>query len=65
MVLGGACFDFNYYRHIMQLPVFRPEEVDPEVTLIREGLIQGEPLSLVIYGMILSIFTKKIQRDYP
>ena len=49
---AGARFVFNCYRHWAQLLLRHPE--DPPVTILsREGVTQGEPLSMVLYGITL------------
>ena len=48
----GARFAFNCYRHAAQLIIRRP---DGTVTIIlsSEGVTQGDPLSMVLYGLTL------------
>ena len=62
---GGARFDFNCYRHSVQLLVRRPGEVETEILLIKEGVTQGNPLSMVLYGLILSVLAEQIRVEYP
>ena len=48
----GARFAFNCYRHWAQLLLRQPKE--PPVTILsREGVTQGEHLSIVLYGITL------------
>ena len=50
---AGARFAFNYYRRWVQLLLRQPGE--PPVTILsREGVTQGEPLSVVLYGITLA-----------
>ena len=63
--LGGAQFAFNYYRHSLKLLVGHPGEVDPEDLLSREGVTQGDPLSIVLYRMRPSMLVEKIHGEYP
>ena len=49
---AGARFAFNCYRHWAQLLIRHPGE--PPVTILsREGVTQGDPLSMVLYGITL------------
>ena len=60
----GTYFAFNLYRHIVQLLARLPGEVDPKYLLRKEGANQGEPLSMVLYGMRLSVLAEKIWGEY-
>ena len=49
---AGARFALNCYRHLAQLLLRQPME--PPVTILsREGFTQGDPLSMVQYGITL------------
>ena len=49
---AGARFTFNCYKHWEQLLLLHPGE--PPVTILsREGVTQGDPLSMVLYGITL------------
>ena len=49
---AGASFTFNCYRHWAQLILRHPGE--PPVTILsREGVTQGDPLSIVFNGITL------------
>ena len=53
----GARFAFNFYRHWTQLLLRQPGE--PPVTIMSgEGLTQGDPLSMVMYGITLVTLAK-------
>ena len=62
---GRARFAFNCYRHSLQLLIHRPGEVDPEALLSKEGVTQGDPLSMVLYGLSLSVLAEQIRGEYP
>ena len=47
-----AMFAFNLYRHWAQLVLSQPGGV-PVTILIREWVTQGDPLSMVMYGITL------------
>ena len=42
-------------------PPTRPGGVYPETLLIKEGVTQGYPFCMVLYGLILSVLMDKIQ----
>ena len=47
---AGAWFAFNCYRHWLQ--IFLHQTGEPPVTLLsREGVTQGDPLSMFLYGI--------------
>ena len=48
----GARFLFNCYEHWAQLLLHQPGEL-PVTILSREGFTQGDPLSMVLYGITL------------
>ena len=56
----GAYFAFNLYRYIMLILIRRPGELDPENLLIHEGVTKGNPLSMVLYGLRLSVMEEHI-----
>ena len=49
---AGARFAFNCYKHWAQLLLCQPEEM-PVTILSREGITQGDPLSIFLYGITL------------
>ena len=50
--IAGAMFAINCYRNWAQLLLHQPGDA-PLIILIREGVTQGNPLSVVIYGITL------------
>ena len=48
----GERFAFNCYRHWAQLLICQPR-YPPVTSLGREGVTQGDPLSMVLYGITL------------
>ena len=57
---AGARFAFNCYKHWAQLLLRQPGE--PPVTILsREGVTQGDPLSMVLYGITLVPLTKELR----
>ena len=51
--LTEARFAFNCYKHWAQLLLCQPGEL-PVTILSREGIAQGDPLSMVFYGITLA-----------
>ena len=56
---AGARFAFNYYRHWAQI-LFR-QTGEPSLTILsREGVTQGDPISMVLYGITLDPLAKEV-----
>ena len=49
---SGSIFALNFYRHEAQLVVRRPAALCHILT-IRVGLTQGDPISMVLYGLVI------------
>ena len=49
---AGARFSFNCYKHWAQLLLRQPGELQVTILII-EGVTQGDPLSMVLYGITL------------
>ena len=58
--LAGARSVFNCYSHWAQLLLCHPGE-PPVTILILEGLTQGDPLSMVLYGISLVPLVKELK----
>ena len=63
-LLGGR-FTLNCYNHSTQLLISRLGEVDPETILSHERVAQGDPLSMVLYGLSLSVLVEHIRTELP
>ena len=50
--LTGASFTFNFYKYWVQLLLRHPGE-PPVIIMGREGVTQGDPLLMVLYGITL------------
>ena len=61
---AGARFAFNFYKHWAQLLLGQPGE--PPVTILSiEGVTQGGPLSMVLYGITLVPLVEELQAADP
>ncbi len=49
----GSRFAFNLYRHEERLMVRSPVRLEPEFVLSKEGVTQGCPLGMILYGVSL------------
>ena len=62
--MAGAKFAFNCYRHWAQLLLRQPGE--PPVTILsREGVTQGDPISIVLYGITLVPLSEELRAADP
>ena len=56
----GESFAFNSYSHWAQLLLRQPGDL-PVTILIQEGVTQGNPLSMVLYGITLVPLAKELR----
>ena len=56
---AGAIFAFNCYKYWAQLLLRQPGEL-PVTILSREGVTQGDPLSMVFFGITLVPLTEEL-----
>ena len=61
---SGARFSFNCYRHSTVM-VVRRRGGTPEYILSREGVTQGDPLSMLLYGLAMTPLALILQREEP
>ena len=61
---AGARFAFNCYRHWVQLLIRQPGE-PPATILSREGVTQGDPLSMVLYRITLAPLEEELRAVDP
>jgi len=61
---SGSRFAFNCYRHAAQLVIHRSGRPG-SVILSQEGVTQGDPISMVIYGVALTPLTESVRAAQP
>lgn len=61
---NGALFAFNCYRHSGQL-ILRRQGRACETLLSKEGVTQGDPLSMILYGVALLPLTESLRAEEP
>ena len=61
---NGARFSFNCYRHSAQL-LLRRRGGNCEIILSREGITQGNPLSMVLSGLALTPLAETLRAAVP
>ena len=61
---AGAKFAFNCYRHSAQL-IMRRGDRPCHVILSKEGVTQGDPLSMVLYGITLVPLAERLRKAHP
>jgi hypothetical protein len=62
---AGARFSFNCYRHSALLVVRHDESHSCEILQSREGVTQGDPLAMVLYGLALVPLAEKLRAAVP
>jgi hypothetical protein len=61
---AGSRFAFNCYRHATQL-ILRQKGHPGYTLLSSEGVTQGGPLSMVLYGLALVPLAKTLRQEHP
>ena len=61
---AGMRFAFNWYRDWAQLILCQPGE-PPVTIMIQEGVTQGYPLSMVLYGITLLHLEEEVREPDP
>ena len=60
----GSRFSFNCYRHAAQL-VVRRKDAPCSLLYSREGVTQGDPLSMILYGLALVPLAESLRKAEP
>ena len=58
-----ARFAFNFYRHWAQL-LLRHPGYPPVISMSQEGVTQGDPLLMVLYGITLTPLAEELRASY-
>ena len=61
----GARYAFNLYRHDARLMVRGPVGTAPKFILSREGVTQGCPLGMILYGVALLPLAEDLRVAFP
>jgi len=61
---AGSRFAFNCYRHATQL-IIQCNGRPCSVILLQEGMTQGDPILMVIYGVALTPLTEMVRKMLP
>ena len=57
-------FTFNCYRHEITL-ICRQPGGEVEIILSKEGVTQGDPLAMALYGIALLPLAELLRKEYP
>mgnify|MGYP006186617991 CR=1 FL=1 len=61
----GSRFAFNLYRHDARLMVRGPAGTEPQFLLSKEGVTQGCPLGMILYGVSLLSLAEDLRESQP
>ena len=61
---NGSRFAFNCYRHSAQL-ILRNPHGPCSIILSQEGVTQGDPISMILYGLALTPLAKMMRKENP
>eukprot|EP00956_Cyclotella_meneghiniana_P019698 scaffold34083_cov46-Cyclotella_meneghiniana.AAC.2 len=61
----GAVFVFNIYQHEARLLVRSAPGDEPQVLLSREGVTQGCPMGMLVYGIRLMSLAEDLREAFP
>ena len=62
---SGARFSFNCYRHWSSLMIRRDDGYEADFLMSKEGVTQGDPLSMILYGIGMLPLTKLLKKEIP
>ena len=58
-------FAFNCYRHFSQLVIRVPGDRTPTKILSKEGVTQGDPMAMPLYGISVAVLADQLKRELP
>ena len=53
----SSIFDFNCYRHFLQLLIRVLGDRTPHIILRKEGFMQGDPMTIPLYSVIEAVLS--------
>ena len=61
----ASSFAFNCYRHFPQLVIRVPGDRTPKIILSKEGVTQGDPMAMPLYGISVAVLAEQLKREFP
>ena len=61
--LAVSRFDFNCYRHFLQLLIRVPGDRTPHIILRKEGSTQGYPMAMPLYSVSVTVLSDQLKRE--
>ena len=58
-------FAYNCYRHFPQLVMRVPGDHTPKIILSKEGVTQGDPMTMPLYGISVAVLAEQLKRKFP
>ena len=58
-------FAFNCYRHFPQLVIRVPGDRTPKIILSKQGVTQGDPMAMPLYGISVAVLAEQVKRKFP
>ena len=58
-------FAFNCYKHFLQLIIRVPGDRTPNIILSKEGVTQGDPMAMPLYGISVAVLAEQLKRIFP
>ena len=58
-------FAFNCYRHFSQVVIRVPGDRTPTIILSKEGVTQGDPMAMPLYGISVAVLAEQLKREFP
>ena len=58
-------FAFNCYSHFSQLVIRVPGDRTPTIILSKEGVTQGDPMTMPLYGISVAVLAAQLKSEFP